>query len=523
MRSMSRVGALVASATLALSGLAAAAPAQAATDPAPADAAATWLSGQLTGGLMHNPNWGGFDDYGLSIDTALALDAIGGHAADVQAIRTAIAAHVTDYISYAGDFYAGSVAKAAVLAQVTGADPRAFGGTDLITTLEGRVGTAAPVQGRLRDSGTDDYSNAIGQALGARALTEAGSAQADDVRAFLLAQQCSEGYFRLNFATPDAVDQTCDGGKAAGKSPADNDVTSYAVLMLANQTSKPGVASAITKAKAYLVAHQQADGSFGGGVLTEAGNANSTGLAAWALGDTPASAKAAVWLRAHQVAATQTGALATSKGAMALNDAALTAGQADGITDDTSDQWRRATSQGAPGLKWLPAAALQFAPVTGYRKAGTRMALSVTGARAGDQLCLTGATPKACATATTAPWSQVVTLPAGTGNRGYTVTDADGNTSTATVQVLDRATLALKAKKAKVRRNKSVSVTVRGLAPGERVAVRVRGKLVRTATASPQGTFTTSVKVGRKRGKAVVAAYGAFGDIRHGRTVVRVR
>jgi hypothetical protein len=53
--------------------------AAAAKPSSPAGHGATWLSGQFTGGLVHNPNFGGFDDYGLTIDTVFALRAIGGH------------------------------------------------------------------------------------------------------------------------------------------------------------------------------------------------------------------------------------------------------------------------------------------------------------------------------------------------------------------------------------------------------------------------------------------------------------
>ena len=86
------LGALLTSA-LAVS-LVAAGPAHAqAAAPAgsPAGHGATWLSGQLTNGLVHNPNFGGFDDYGLTIDTAFGLRAIGGHQSTVREVRKALA------------------------------------------------------------------------------------------------------------------------------------------------------------------------------------------------------------------------------------------------------------------------------------------------------------------------------------------------------------------------------------------------------------------------------------------------
>ena len=94
--------------------------------------------------------------------------------------------------------YAGPVAKAAVLAQATGAGGAAsFGGVDLISRLESRVAGAAPVAGRISDATTfDDYANTLGQAFAARALMSAGSTKASTVTSFLLKQQCSDGYFR---------------------------------------------------------------------------------------------------------------------------------------------------------------------------------------------------------------------------------------------------------------------------------------------------------------------------------------
>ena len=73
--------------------------------------------------------------------------------------------------------YAGATAKAAVLALVRDKNPRTFGGVDLVTQLEGRVATAAPITGRIEDAYDPadpfggDFANVIGQAYAARALS----------------------------------------------------------------------------------------------------------------------------------------------------------------------------------------------------------------------------------------------------------------------------------------------------------------------------------------------------------------
>jgi hypothetical protein len=91
------------------------APAQA----APEDQSARWLTGELTNGLIHNDQYG-FDDYGLTADTAFALSAIGGAGDTLRVIRKALAKRVDSWTTGVDfgspDVYAGSTAKAVVLA-----------------------------------------------------------------------------------------------------------------------------------------------------------------------------------------------------------------------------------------------------------------------------------------------------------------------------------------------------------------------------------------------------------------------
>ena len=346
------------STALVVSVAAAGQPAQAAAakPSSPAGHGATWLSGQLTGGLIHNPNFGGFDDYGLTIDTVFALKAIGGHMPEVRTARNALAANVDNYITGdafgdPGSTYAGSTAKLLVLAQSTGGDPTDFGGVNLVTRLNGRVTKSGPAKGRIADKSTfGDNANTIGQILAVRGLTTAKSSQRARARTFLLEQQCKAGYFRLNFAKPTAPKQTC--GK---KSPADPDTTSYAVIQLW-KTSKdtPKLRNALKNAVAWLGTQQRKNGSFVGGTSTSTPNTNSTGLAAWALGRTgrcKAARAAATWAAGFQLGSQKPGTpLAGQRGAIAYDHAGLRAGQRDGITDAAQDQWRRATAQAAPGL-----------------------------------------------------------------------------------------------------------------------------------------------------------------------------
>lgn len=337
--------------------LATVAGALAAASPAQADDAVTpttrWLAKQLDDGLVHNDLYD-FDDYGLSIDVGIALDDR-GRTKDVRAIRKALAAAVDSYTTGvdfgSSDIYAGATAKAAVFAQTTGADPGAFGRVDLIARLARRVATQAPIAGRLQDKGMDDYANVIGQAFAVDALTAARSKKATKATRFLLAQQCEAGYFRLNFtADKTAVDQTCDGGKRATTSAPDTDATALAVIaLLKNPRPSREAEDAVDAALSWLVRTQARNGSFGGGPSTERANANSTGLAAWALGSAGSceqARKAARWLRTLVVSG-----VAGENGAVAYNRAAL-AGARDGIGVEERDQFVRATAQAAPALHY---------------------------------------------------------------------------------------------------------------------------------------------------------------------------
>jgi len=327
-----------------------------------ADDGATWLESQLNDSLVHNDQFD-FDDYGLTIDFGFGLQAIGGHGVTVRAIRDEMAEHVDSYTTGV-DFgqpelvFAGSLAKLASYVQASGADPRAYGGADLVKRLNRRVLTTNPVKGRVRDRGDDDFTNTIGQSFAARALARAGSPRAGATIRYLLRQQCEAGFFRLTFAKENAEKQSCDAARASKRTP-DTDATALAVLSLRalpRTHRTKNVRAAIGDATAWLLKRQKANGSFGGGTSTEGSNANSTGLAAWALGQTGScrpAARAARWVRDLQVVDAAGTPLEGEDGAIAYNSSGYEDGATDGIDVDEQDQWRRATAQAAPGLSYL--------------------------------------------------------------------------------------------------------------------------------------------------------------------------
>ena len=178
-----------------------------------------------------------------------------------------------------------------------------IGGINLQSRLEALTAGSAPIAGRIGDVSTkdgvpdgQDYANTLGQAFAAYALTKAGSSEAADAVSFLLKQQCPNGGFRLAFtANQGAADQSCTDNTTA-----ETDVTAIALQQLKPIPATAPITAAKTAARTWLIDAQKVDGSWGGGTSTEASNANSTGLAASALGDTPQSEEAAQWLRDRQ-------------------------------------------------------------------------------------------------------------------------------------------------------------------------------------------------------------------------------
>jgi hypothetical protein len=401
-------------------------PAEAATsDQRPARQGARWLADQLSGGLVHNDQYD-FDDYGLTIDTALALRDAGRRPAAVRAARKAVAAGIDNYIGSGGEQYANATAKALVLAIRTGGSPRHFGGVNLVSRLVALTGA----DGRIADqSAYGDYANVLGQAYAARGLTATHAARARKATRFLLTQQCSAGYFRLYFA-PSGSPQGCDDGRAAGLSSPDTDATAIAVQMLLPQRGRPVVRRALHRAERWLLRHQRRDGSFVGGASTDSPNSNSTGLAGSALGllgDTAAAARSAYWVRRQQVheAGTCTTALAHERGAIAYDPEAYRAAETTGIGAGDADQWRRASSQAMPVLRWAPRASGGLRLVRTAPVRGTVARVVVKGIAPGDTVCVRGAGARVAGTANRHGVARVpVTVPAGFTKARFRVVDS---------------------------------------------------------------------------------------------------
>lgn len=493
-----RVGALVAGSALSLGLLTVTTPAAHAAPVNPeAGTAATWLASTIgEDGLIPGAGLDTFF-YAANLDFGVSLALTGQvPSAALSQIQPGVDATIDEYVGVpTAVANAGKVARAAYYYEVTGGDASDAGnaGLDLAAAL------AAHVDDTTGALGTSN--SAYDQVWAVFALHALGSDEADEARDFLVGQR-----------GPDAAD---GWGYDDGTWNNDPDATSWAIRALAPWASDAEVAVAISAGAAYLTSVQDETGGIEAPFLGV--NANSTGLAADALGATghaAAAAKAARWLAEHQVIALPAcGINPANAGAVAYNDDAY----ADGIADDELEQTGPATAQAIAGLAFLPARTAALVAPTGYVQAGSTVSATVLGLRPGQIGCLSGA---AAPVKITGAGSVAVTAPSGSTTSTLTLSTLGGQT-TATIKVLGAKTIPVRVAK-KVKRKKKLNVLVSGLAVGEKVTVRFRKQTVRGA-ASPAGTFIARIKVGKKLGKAKVIVTGEFANRKNTKTVRVVR
>jgi len=507
-----------------------------AVDTAAARAATTWLARDLTGGRLDGP-MAGFVDWGVTIDALFALEATGAPSSAVAAVAEALGTEgVAAYTQYAVAQYD---AKALVAALVAGEDPRTFGGKDLVAATRAGVTTTGANPGQLKGAGMFGHALAVIGLAGARQNDAAAIAA-------MLRQQCAAGWFRFAFA---GDGRSCDETANAAEQHPDATAMALSAMLAARRAGATGLDDAISRARAWLVGQQRPDGAWTGDRYTPAENTNSTGLVVQALSDAggaaDAVARGAAWIRTVQVsAATATGTvLAAEPGAIAYAkesfDAAVAAGS---LLDGQRDQWRRASAQAVLGLARvsfsqlvglaprdpapvdpprppapLPAVTLTVAAPTAPVLRGRTITVTASrlAAREAYTIAVAGRrvrTGNADARGTLHT-SLVVPTSLSEGRRTVSVVGSRAHRTGATSVLVVRAkALPAKVTKKKVRRGKKQVLTVRGLAPGERVTVTYRGKRVsaRAAKANARGVAKVRFAVGRKAGKTKVTVRGAY-------------
>ncbi len=149
----------------------------------------------------------------------------------------------------AGSSDPGSLERTILVARAAGADPRAFGGQDLVRTLQARIGARGAVSGQVNLT-----------AFAVLALRAAGAPAGPSTLAWLRAQQNSDGGFSYGTA-----------GTAS-----DVDDTGAALEALAGDGADSG---AISRAEAFLRQAQNRDG----GLPSEPGQPSDAQSTAWAV------------------------------------------------------------------------------------------------------------------------------------------------------------------------------------------------------------------------------------------------
>ncbi|GAA2096447.1 hypothetical protein [Nocardioides furvisabuli] len=380
-----------------------AAKAAASTDSTPSTIAAEWLADELTNGLIVGENG---PDFGLTIDTGMALSTVVDQGAVNAAITKALEARIGEYVGDGTkESYAGPLAKAAVYAKVAKQNPTSYGGVNLIARLEERTANvpadpaaepqAAAIAGRIFDkSEFGNYANVVGQSYAVRALTQSRSTEAAAARDFLLKQQCASGYFRTSFAKADVPNQACTEG--APGSEADPDATALAVINLVESDDKtPAVKAALDKAGAWLLDRQRGSGAFRAAAPISKINTNSTAIGGFALGllkERDAALKAALWVRKNQPVDKYKCRTALTKdtGAVAYRKDRVKASSTTGIPAEARDEWRRATAQAVLGLQFAPASKddLKIVSVRRSARAGERVQFRVFGLAPSESACV---------------------------------------------------------------------------------------------------------------------------------------
>ncbi|MFE4514444.1 prenyltransferase/squalene oxidase repeat-containing protein [Kitasatospora sp. NPDC056783] len=200
-----------------------------------------------------------FADFGLTLDGAYALAATGTDDAALRGIvdfldqrgKDASERTVNDWTAIGTEYAGGgSIGKEALLAEVVGRDPRAFGGHDLIAALAAMVCTKADATTGCAAPGNYTYATSVfSQALAVMAQLRAGeTTSAAPAIGYLKGLQHPDGSW------PSLIPATGDS---------DVDSTAIAVMALA---LVPGdeAAQAVDKGLGWLASRQLPDGGFPG-------------------------------------------------------------------------------------------------------------------------------------------------------------------------------------------------------------------------------------------------------------------
>jgi ribosomal protein L24E len=301
----------------------------------------------------------GFADIGLTIDGALALAADGTAPGPLGGMVAYVEANAAAWTGYGTTAASGaSLGKEALLAEVVGDNPRAFGGEDLISALDATVCTApsAGTGGPCVAAGNYAYSaSTYGEALGIMAQL-----RADDWSGATRPIQYLESL------------EDADGGWPSLIPPgtgATSDVDSTAMVVMALALDPATTATAaVLRGITWIAGQQEADGGFPG---ASGDSTNSTALALLALGLDRATHSGGISAALAFLAARQQGdggfAISSGPGSPSGSDLRSTTQAVSGAVGTSFATLQSSSSSGSspPPPTSAPAGA---APVGGYRQ-----------------------------------------------------------------------------------------------------------------------------------------------------------
>lgn len=298
--------------------------------------AAGWLTSQNVG-----------TDGGALTSSIIGLTSAGYGKNKSKKLLKTLRSNVKAYIS--GDGAAGALGKSIYAVQIQGANPRKFGGQNLVAKLNKLMVKSGASRGRFQVN-SNDWSSGFTQAWGVIGLGRASKKVPVDAIKYLMRLQCSNGGFAAAY-NPGAP------SKCTSNSQADYDTTAMAVQALLT----PNVVRSYRKSSAsakkgvnFLVKRQKKNGSFDSPPWSPS-NSNTTGLAAQALrvgGKNKQAAKASKWIRTVQLTCRNTAGKPSRKdrGAIAYDVDAFKLGRASGLNAMARPGWLNATQQAITGM-----------------------------------------------------------------------------------------------------------------------------------------------------------------------------
>ena len=210
--------------------------------PTAAAGAARWLAARVTAD-GYVPDALGDPSPGDTLQTSLSLATAGTGYAAFQRTLVWLGAHVDDVTGTGATVDAGQVSYLLIVVDAAGADPKTFGGVDLVARLADTLGDFEPGLYGVSDP---TYDGVFRQSLALIGLKAAGETPPTAAVDWLLAQQCgtSDPTIRGGWESYRHVADACTAGSTVTFTGVDSNSTAIATSALAALGVTPGFASA---------------------------------------------------------------------------------------------------------------------------------------------------------------------------------------------------------------------------------------------------------------------------------------